>query len=417
MTPIVLAAAWLTLGILAAVALRPLRLTRAAALVPAVVGVAALVAAVHAGDWSGPLRPEGADIMSLGRLPLGVIGVTALSMAVTRLGAPTAGNHDILAASVAGAVMVMALSAGDLLVWATALVVATAVVTFRWATVAPGRVTLAAPRVAGLGAICALAALPFLPLAGQPDAAWPTLVGWLLAAAFCTLLGLVPLGGWAVGSLRSVPAPDGALWLTLMAPAVLLTATALPAQLPPALRGSVLSALLVFGLVSALWNALWACLSRGRDRYPRLAMADLGLASAAIGTGAPTAVGAVLLIIVGQALATPLLLDASRPRRLRARAAWLAVSGLPPSVMFWGRLLAVEAFAVSGRGALVAGVVAMLALSVAAVRALGERDTPALGATGAPHRLTDLLVGLTAVVAVAIGFVPSFAAHALFGQL
>src|SRR5207244_3550937 len=82
--------------------------------------------------------------------------------------------------------------------------------------------------LAGAGAAALLAAAVFQPLPRAAEGVEPVLVGILVAGGLAALLALLPLGGWATAGFDSLRGIDVAPWQLLVAPAVLLTAEALP---------------------------------------------------------------------------------------------------------------------------------------------------------------------------------------------
>src|SRR5207302_807595 len=160
--------------------------------------------------------------------------------------------------------------------------IAVATIAVRWITTAPHRATLATGRIAGLGAATLIAAAAFVPAAGPTLDARTALAGGCLAAGAATLLGLLPLGGWAAASTGLVRGADVAPWALLVAPTVLLGALALFPALPAGARNPFANVLLVMGLLSAVWGGLMALRTPEPARYGRLL---LGLVASAALTG------------------------------------------------------------------------------------------------------------------------------------
>ncbi len=410
---------WLGTGLLAAALLPRLRLRRLAPIVFVVAAAGAV--AVHPGDWLGPFAGSPGSVLSLGRASAGLICAVALSMALIWATAPPAEAGKIVAAAVTGAAVVIFSSATEPLVWAVAVVVAVMAVSLCWLMAQPGRATLAAARIAGVGAVVCLSVTPFWPITDKnPNAVANLLFGWLLAGALCALLALVPLGGWALASLRALRSVEASLWLVLVAPALLLAGTTLHSGMPDQSNTIIDSVLVVAGLASALWSALWACLGRSEERYVRVALADIGLAAAGIGTATSAGKSGLLLLILAQVVVAPLLLNGSQSRsRWSWVCGWLVVSGLPPSLGFWGRLLILEACVDRGTGWLLVCMATGVLLSYAAVLAL--RGSMSTHSKMAEERLAALplrlVTGGLAVVALGAGLFPQGVAHLVFGQL
>jgi formate hydrogenlyase subunit 3/multisubunit Na+/H+ antiporter MnhD subunit len=202
--------------------------------------------------------------------------------------------------------------------------------------------------------------------------------------------------------------------MLLLAPAVLISAFAMPGALPLVARLAFQHTVLACGLISAVWAGVQTLRAGPATRYGRLALGDLGLVAAAIGTGEPAALGGGLVLILTHLVVGPLLLQPRRsglgpPRRL----AWLALCGLPPSPAFWGRFLVLEACTAFGATAEVACLVAGGLVTVAAVLAVARGDQPAGGEPAPGHRVVAAWV--VAMLALAIGLLPMGAVHLVFG--
>src|SRR5437899_11439067 len=166
-------------------------------------------------------------------------------------------------------------------VWGLAMAVAVGAVTVRWISAAPGRTTLAAGRVAGLGAAALLGGATFLPVAGAAVDARRALTGALLAGGVAAIVALVPVGGWAAAAFGNVRGPDLAAWALLVAPALLLSVGVLLPGLPAPARDPLANVLLVLGLMSAIFGGVQALTGPAGSRYGRVLVADLALAAAA----------------------------------------------------------------------------------------------------------------------------------------
>lgn len=401
-----LAAAWAAVGL--AFGTWGGRRRRAAALVAPLLLLGLTLAAARSG--TGP-RPLAGGPLSLPREGAGLLAASALALWVCLLLADRLDGRELLGIGTVGAAVVLILSTGSPLLFGVAALLGVAALTVRWITAAPSRATLAAGRVAGTGA-AALVAASIVLSAVSADAE-PGLVGGLLVVGVLALAGVVPLGGWAAGAVGLLRAPEIATWLLLLAPAVLLGAFSIPAALPILGRLDFDHTLLACGLLSAVWGAVQSLRALPGSRYGRLALADLGLLAAGIGSGEGVALTGGLVLILAHLVAAPLLLQPSRsglgpPRRL----VWLALSGLPPSPAFWGRFLVLQGcVAVSGTLAaclLVAAGLMTLAAVLAVAR--GERGeelpTP-------PHQVAAAWA--LGAVALLVGLLPIGAVHVVFG--
>jgi hypothetical protein len=376
-SPILIAAVWVGLGLAAAALLR----RRTASLV-AVVPLAGAGLTLLAARTLVPVVPVGglSGLGGLDRAGQGLLVVTGISMALVIALQPSIDISIARTVGVVGAAATVAMAGSDPLITALALTVAIGTLALRWISQAPGRATLAAGRVAGSGT----AAL---------------------------------VGGWATGILGSLKPVEVAPWLVLIVPIVLLLAE----RVPGAVLGDGVPlfehVLLVLGLGSAAWGGLWAVRGPDRSRYGRVFVTDVALCVAAVG-GAPVspAIAGALIIVLTHLTVAPILLrptDAGQvwPRRV----AWALLSGVPPSPGFWGRLLILEALAAGNLGSTIAAVAAMAAIFVAAVRAC---STPrvATPATGWRVRLPEAGAWLLIAVAIAIGLAPQAVSRFVFGS-
>lgn len=416
MSPLAVAAVWAGAGVAGAALLPRLRLRRLAVLIPlAGLGVVLTVSIATA---SVPIAgPPGS--LALDRVAQGLIAAAAGSLGATLLLAPVVDAAQMRTMGLAGAGAVVALASSSPIVWGTALVGCLCVLCLRWISIAPGRATFAAGRVAVPGAAALVGAAAFLPIAGVLAGPRPVLVSALLACGIAAVAGLLPLGGWSIGVLSSVPAADSAVWAFLVAPTVLLGALRLEPQFPPLALVYFLGILTVLGLASAVWQALMALRSEGRARYARILLSDIALAAAAIGTGhAAQALPALLLLTLTHLTTGPLLLqdgdDHPRPRRLL----WLLLCGLPPAPSFWGRLAVIEALSVSSVWGTVAALVVVGMLFVGVVltilrpgphRASGEAAPTGRGA------LTEATAWCLVAGGIVAGLAPGGALTVVFG--
>jgi formate hydrogenlyase subunit 3/multisubunit Na+/H+ antiporter MnhD subunit len=391
-----LAAAWVTVGVSAG--LGPARLRRPIALVAPLLLVALSIATVRGG--AGPAELGGGGL-ALPREGAGLLTSAAAALWLCLL----------LTDHLVGGAVVLLLSTGSPLLFGVAAVLAVAALSLRWISVAPGRASLATARVAGTGAAALIAVSVLLP-AVSPDGQ-PGLVGGLLVVGVIALTAVVPLGGWAAGALADVPPPEVAAWLVLLAPAVLLSAFAIPGSLPVLARLAFDHTILTCGLISAVWAGVMSLRAGPATRYGRVALGDIGLVVAGVGTGEAAAVAGGLLLILTHLVVAPILLQRPRPgldppRRL----VWLAICGLPPSPAFWGRFLILQACVAFSAGIAVACLVAGGLVTVTAVLTVAQGE-PGVGERAARHQV--VAAWLIAAVALSVGLLPMGAVHFVFG--
>jgi hypothetical protein len=414
MSPLAIAAVWVGLGLLAS-ALPRQRYARLLAVVPLAGAGLTLIAT----RVSTPVLPLGglSGIIGLDRAGQGLLVAAGLSLAMVIALQPAIDAGLGRAIGVVGASATLALAGDDPLVLALVLTAAVGTMAVRWIAQAPGRVTLAAGRVAGSGTAALVAASPFLPLTGFTTGVRPVVVAALLVAGVASLLAVYPFGGWAAGLVGSLRPMEVAPWLLLVVPVVLLLAERIP--------GGVLGdgvplfehALLVIGLGSAAWGGYWAVRGPARARYGRIFMADIALCAAAVGGARVSpAVSGALIILLTHFIVAPILLRAADaalawPRRV----AWALLSGIPPSPSFWGRYLILEALAAGNIGSTVAAVFAMTAIFIAAVMAASTTTVPLPG-RGWQTRLPELAAWLLVSAGVAIGLAPQSLSTFVFGS-
>ena len=401
-----LAAAWAGIGVVAG--LSPSRLRRPVALIAPLVLVALSLLTVRGGA-----RPDelGGGGLALSREAAGLLSASAGALWLCLLLADHLDGRELIGIGTVGGALVLLLSTGSPLLFGVAAMLAVSALSLRWISVAPGRASLAAARVAGTGAAALIAVSLLLP-AVSPDGQ-PGLVGGLLVVGVLALSAVVPLGGWAVGALVDVPAPELATWLVLLAPAVLLSAFAIPGPLPLLARLAFQHTILTCGLISAVWAGLMSLRAGPATRYGRVALGDLGLVAAGVGTGETAAVAGGLLLILTHLVVAPILLQTPRPglgppRRL----VWLAICGLPPSPAFWGRFLLLQACVAFSFGVAAACLLAGGLVTVAAVLSVAQGE-PGEGARAPHHRV--IAVWVIAAVALAVGLLPMGAVHLVFG--
>ncbi len=415
MSPIIYAAVWAATGILAAVLLPLLRHRRWAWVAPAGAGLVGL--AVTTSDrWPGPTSAAGYGAsLTLGRPAQGLLIVAGLSIAATFALAPRLQGGEVLTSALVGAAVVVALSATVPIIWSLAVAAAVAALAVRWIAASPGRAALATGRIAGLGAAALLAAAAFVPRAGPAVDTRTALAGGLLAGGISAELGLVPLGGWVAGAISAVRSVDLAPWVLLLAPAMLFSVGVLLPLQAPGTRTPLANTLFGLGLATALYNAVQAMRDRG-TAYGRVVLADLALAASALGTQhSPAKLGGYLIVLC-HLCAAPLLLNPARPGLERQRRmAWLALVTVPPLPVFWGRFLALQAFATAGTAASIPAYVAVAVLTAVAVRGLVGRgvppppDTPPAGIAG------GALAWAVVAALLALGFAPEPISLHVFG--
>lgn len=412
MTPAQLAAVWIGTGVAAAVVGRWWR--RAVWSLP-LLPTAATLGVIPASSWPGPAAAAGYGAsLVLGRPGAGLLLLAGTSVATAFLLAPRLDGGEVLTTAVVAAASVVVLSATVPAVWSVAVAVAIGALALRWVAQTPGRPTLNGGRVACLGAAGLVAAAPFLAAPGPSGDPRGLLAGGLLGGGLATLLGLLPVGGWAVATVTRVRGADVAPWALLVAPALLLTALPLFAHLPPRTRTPAADTLLVLGLASGLYGGMRAALTGPAGRYRRVFLADLALGAAAVAGGHGGGHAGMLVLLVGHLLVAPLLLH--RPRRGTtgaARVAWLTLSGLPPMPSFWGRLLVAQGLAPTSSLALGLALLAFVPLLVASLRGaigpLGPVEGPTAG------RSRAVVAWGVAVAAVALGAAPGGIAGRIFG--
>ena len=372
MSPLLVAAVWAGTGIAGGALLPPLRLRRLGILVPIAGLAVVLTVSLSSGAVPGSAPPA---TLGLDRVSQGLIAAAAGSLVATLLLSPSIEAAQLRTVGLASAAVVVALASGNAIVWSVALVGSLCVLALRWISTSPGRATFTAGRVAVPGAAALLGAAPFLPVAGVLTGARPVLASGLLACGIAAIAGLLPLGGWTIGALTTVAAADSAVWVVLLAPAVLLSALRLEPVLPPLALSYFEGILTVLGLVSALWQGISAHRLAGRARYVRVLLADVALAATAIGTGhAAQALPALLLLAVTHMATSPLLLQDAEVRPRARPETWLLLCGLPPGPSFWGRFAVVEALSQSSFWGVVVALVVMALLFVAALMASMRRD-------------------------------------------
>jgi hypothetical protein len=413
MSPLLIAAVWVGLGLVAGTLPRR-RYARLVAIVP-LAGAGLTLLATRS---IAPALPLGglSAITGLDRAGQGLLVVAGVSMALVIALQPAIDVSVARTVGVVGGAATLAMASSDPLITALVLTAAVGTLALRWIGQAPGRATLAAGRVAGSGTAALLAASPFLPLNGFTTGAPPVVVAGLLLAGVASLLAVYPLGGWAAAVLGSLRPLEIAPWLVLLVPVVLL----LTERIPGGVLGDGVPVfehvLLVLGLGSAAWGGFWAVRGPARARYGRIFMSDVALCAAAVGGAQVSpAVSGALIVLLTHLTVAPILLRAADsglvwPRRV----AWALLSGVPPSPSFWGRFLILEALAAGNIGSTVAAVVAMAAIFIATVMACSTKrsDTPGVGWQA---RLPEAAAWLLVAVGIAMGVAPQSLSRFVFG--
>jgi hypothetical protein len=414
MSPFVIAAVWVVVGLAAAALLRR-RTARLVAIVP-LAGAGLTLLATRSLAPVIPLGGLGA-MSGLDRSGQGMLVAAGISMALVIALHPSIDVSMARTVGVVGASVTLALASSDPLVTALALTVAVGTLALRWIGQAPGRATLAAGRIAGSGTAALIAASPFLPLSGFTTGARPVVVGGLLVAGVAALLAIYPLGGWAAGILGVLRPLDVAPWVVLLVPAVLLLAE----RIPEGVLGDGIPVyehmLLVLGLGSAVWGGLWAVRGPARTRYGRIFMTDVALCIAAVGgaRSSPAVTGALIIVLTHLTLAPILLRPTEAGLIWPRRVAWALLSGVPPSPTFWGRFLLLEALAAGNVDSTIAAVVAMTGIFVATVMACSVRTARA-PAAGWWARVPEAGAWLLVAAGIAIGLAPQSLSSFVFGN-
>jgi hypothetical protein len=418
MNPLAVAAVWAGAGVAGAAVLPAARARRLGVLVPFAGLVALLLALVAPGV---PIPAAGGPgALHLDRTTQGLLMACAISLVLMLVLAPTIEGPELLTVGLAGAATIVAVTATNPVVWALGLLGAVGVLALRWIAVAPGRATLAAGRVAVGGSAALLAAAPFLPVAEAASGSRPVLVSALLACGLAAVLGLVPLGGWAVGALGSLRGAEVAVWPLMVAPAVLLSAERIQLALPPLGSATFARIILAMGLATAVWGGFQAVRANPDRRYARVFIADLGLAAAAIGTGHPgLAQSGGLFLMLTHLVTGPLLLQRVQPATSRPRrVAWLLLSGIPPAPSFWGRFLLLEALGQVSSAVLVFALLPMGLLFLSAVlgaRPARDREEEGAQSPGPRGLATRAAAWLVVAAGLALGVASQSGAALIFG--
>jgi hypothetical protein len=404
---------WAVAGLFAALVLPRTRRRRLAALVPLAAAVAALISLGGGADLTAASAPGG---LLLGRPAGGLVLLSALAATLCLLLSPPLDSGEVLVTAACGALSAVALASGSPLVWGVCFVAGAALFGMRWVAAAPARATLAAARVATLGAATLLAASPFLPVDVATPPTRAHLAGALLAGGVAAGFGLIPLGGWVTGGARLVRGAALAPWALLLMPALLLSVQPLPSVLPSDARATFEVILLLAGAISAVWAAVRGLSAADGERYGRVLLADLGLVAMGLATPQPGArLGSLLLILTHLSVGPLLIQDPTsagpRPRRL----AWAALSGVPPGPAFWGRFALLTALTNAFGGAVLLATLpvtgAALVIALEATRAARSAGSGA----AAPAHAARLAAWVPALAALTVGLLPTASLHALLG--
>jgi hypothetical protein len=402
---------WAVAGLLGAVVLPRRRRRRLAVLVPLAASIAALLSLGGGADLSASAASGG---LLLGRPAAGLILLCAIAVTVCLLLSPPTDGGELLILAACGALSALALASGSPLIWGVCFVAGFALLGMRLVAAAPSRITLAAARVATLGAAALLAAAPFLPVDVSSPRPRAHIAGGLLAAGVAAGLALVPLGGWMTGTARAVRGAALAPWALLLMPALVLSAQPLQILLPTDARSVFGFILLPAGALTAGWAALRALVAVDAERYARVLLVDLGLVAMGLATPQPGARLGSLLLVLTHLCVAPLLLQEARSTETRPRRfSWLALSGIPPSPAFWGRFALLSALTAGfGGGPLLVTVPATGAVLLVALRGAMAPSGDGAGASPPAARLAAWLPPLAAA---AVGLAPAAAVRALLG--
>ncbi len=257
------------------------------------------------------------------------------------------------------------------------------------------------------------------------DAALFALV--LILAGLASKVGWAPVHHWLPDAHSEAPPPVSAMLSAALLPTVMLVAWRTQVALTPAVDGLGSALFLAFGLMSLAVAVpfLWRSMPLKR-LLAYSSLEHMGVLALGIGFAHPLATAGVLLHVAGHALAKslgfyvsiPLLRAdprlATRPVRAlgagngpAAAAVALslgALSGLPPSPLFFSEVLILLGGLAAGEAAVVAVAAALLALGFLGlahaliVGVVGVRSVR----TGRTHRTDRRVAALSALVAVGL---------------
>jgi hypothetical protein len=277
-------------------------------------------------------------------------------------------------------------------------------------SVSPGRQTIAAVRATCVGAAILAGIPPLLPVLPTADAALATLVTAMLLIGYVPLVGLFPFNGWAVAAARNLGQLDIAAWALGAVPVATTVVFRISAGLPPlyALNGAHL--ITFVGLLSAVWSSVRALNATGRDRYFRILFADIGLCAAGLASASWAAIAGLEIVFATHIACLPFLAG----DRKHGRGWWMALSAIPPAPGFWGRLLIVQACAVTNVTSVIAAVTVSSLITIATLIALhrGSADEAASSPRGWPGTVATLAA---AAICLALALQPGPLVHGVLG--
>lgn len=207
----------------------------------------------------------------------------------------------------------------------------------------------------------------------------------LILAGLAAKIGWAPVHSWGIDAHSEAPAPICAMLSAALSPAVMLIAWRTQTALQDPTGGTASALFLAFGLMSlgVAVPFLWQRLPIKR-LLAYSSLEHMGILAIGIGFASPLATAGVVLHLAGHALAKPLGFYAAipvlredprlairAPRDLGARApvaggalalSLLALSGLPPSPLFFSELLILLGGLAAGQTAVVAIATVLLAL-------------------------------------------------------
>lgn len=282
----------------------------------------------------------------------------------------------------------------------------------RWMTLAPGGATLTAGRAVGLSTGAFLAVTPFLLDVGAAGSGARTdVIAGLLAVSFAVPLGLLPVGGWAIGVFSLLPRREVLVWIAVVVPAAVLSLSSTLTRIGDPERQVLTVVLLVSALTTAVWSGVGALRVQGADRYLRCFVADVALAVVGIVSATADGRKGALLIVIGHICLSPLLFTTVSERI--GRYGWLLLSGLPFSPFWWARLLVVEACFAHNGFAVPLTLLALFVIGIASCHSAVQGWR--VHSTTSQQPLHRFLAYGVVVVATVVGIVPLQTLHLLQG--
>ncbi len=350
------------------------------------------------------------DVGSLAatRLVVGVVlGGLAAHLVETVVGRPSGSGLAATTVLLAAPALLVVTSTG-LVTIAIGCGLLLGIVWARWTRVAGPQLpvrSLARETVLAVGAVLAAAALtPSVESGSAPG----VMVAILLAAAVASLMGVVPFSILPEAARRVGPA-EAALWRVWVLPVGALLGLRLVAATPRPVGVPLQELLIALGVASAIIWGAHSIIADPEARYWSSLAADCGLMAVAVGLGSPTAVAALLLLLITHWLAGSVL--GENTGRRSQLLAWVGVSGTPPFGGFTGRLLLVLAAApISG---VLVGLLLLASGLQLAGAAVGMRAAAGTAAPGALRRELPALA--VAIAALALGVLPQQALSWVFG--